>query len=74
MKRDFIKKPRDSYGGIRVRKLISILLTITFCYLTIIGNISNEQFIPIFSMIIGYYFGKSTALDVPGKNNDNIDK
>lgn len=67
MKHSFIKV-------IKVRKLISILLTITFCYLTIIGKISNEQFIPIFSMVIGYYFGKSTALDMPGKNNDDIEK
>lgn len=53
-----------------VRKLIAILLTIVFCYLSIIGMIKTSEFIPIFSMIIGYYFGKSTALDLPDKDRD----
>ncbi|ATD55139.1 hypothetical protein [Clostridium chauvoei] len=46
-----------------VRKIIALLVTIVFCYLSIIGRISSSEFIPVFSMIIGYYFGKSTALD-----------
>ena len=49
-----------------VRKFISILLTIVFCFLCFMGKISTEQFIPIFIMFLGYYFGKSTALDNPG--------
>lgn len=74
MKLDFIKKITSSDGFVGVRKLIAILLTITFCYLSINGKINSEQFVPIFSMIIGYYFGKSTALDIPGKSKDNIEK
>ncbi|MGL6107898.1 hypothetical protein [Romboutsia sp.] len=74
MNLDFIKKLNFNDGSIGVRKMISILLTITFCYLSIVGKINSEQFVPIFSMIIGYYFGKSTALDIPGKNKDNIEK
>lgn len=49
-----------------VRKIIAILLTIIFCCLCFKGKISTDQFIPIFSMVLGYYFGKSTALDNPG--------
>lgn len=48
-----------------VRKIIALLLTIVFCYLSIIGKVSQEQFIPVFSMVLGYYFGKSTALEIP---------
>ncbi|MGL5348218.1 MAG: hypothetical protein ACRDA3_12770 [Peptostreptococcaceae bacterium] len=55
-----------------VRKIIAISLTLVFCYLGVSGKISGEQFTPIFTMVIGYYFGKSTALDVPGKNDENI--
>ncbi|MEF9992647.1 MAG: hypothetical protein RSD22_11280 [Romboutsia sp.] len=51
-----------------VRKLIALLVTIVFCYLSIVGKIKSSEFIPVFSMIIGYYFGKSTALDVPDKD------
>lgn len=53
-----------------VRKIIAILVTIVFCYLSIVGKIKSSEFIPVFSMIIGYYFGKSTALDIPKNNTD----
>lgn len=54
-----------------VRKIIALGVTSVFCYLSIIGKISTNEFIPVFSMIIGYYFGKSTALDGPKDNNQN---
>lgn len=58
-----------------VRKIIAISLTLVFCYLSVIGTITQEQFIPVFSMVLGYYFGKSTALDIPAtKRTDGEDK
>ncbi len=48
-----------------VRKIIAILMTLVFCYLSVRGIIQANEFIPIFSMVLGYYFGKSTALDDP---------
>ena len=54
-----------------VRKIIALGITAVFCYLSIIGKITTAEFIPVFSMIIGYYFGKSTALDVPKDNNQS---
>ncbi|GAB6170492.1 hypothetical protein JCM1393_29520 [Clostridium carnis] len=48
-----------------VRKIIALAVTLVFCYLSISGKVTSDEFIPVFSMIIGYYFGKSTALDVP---------
>lgn len=61
-----------------VRKIIALLLTVVFCYLSMTGKISQDQFIPVFSMVLGYYFGKYTALDNlsnSSKNNEinNID-
>ena len=50
-----------------VRRVIALLLTLVFSYLTLTGKITQEQFMPVFSMVLGYYFGKSTALDIPGK-------
>lgn len=49
-----------------VRKSIAMLITFTFCYLAISGLLSSTEFTSIFSMVIGFYFGRSTALDVPG--------
>ncbi|CEH32936.1 hypothetical protein [Romboutsia lituseburensis] len=56
-----------------VRKIIALLLTIVFCYLSIDGKVTQEQFIPVFSMVLGYYFGRSTALDIPGKKKNQIE-
>jgi hypothetical protein len=71
-------KPIDKHGFLfnildNVRKVIALLLTIVFCYLSIQGKINQDQFIPVFSMVLGYYFGKSTALDIPGKRKDKSD-
>lgn len=52
-----------------VRKLIALGVTGVFCYLSIVGKISTNEFIPVFSMIIGYYFGKSTALELPNHSH-----
>ncbi len=71
---------KSTFGSIR--KIVAISLTGVFCYLAIVGKVTTDQFLPVFSMVIGYYFGKSTALDVPGntqgneivENQDNIGK
>lgn len=54
-----------------VRKVIALSVTLVFCYLSIVGEIKATEFIPVFSMIIGYYFGKSTAQDTPSDKKDN---
>lgn len=40
-----------------VKSIVTILLTILFCYLSGIGKISGEQFLMIFTVVIGFYFG-----------------
>ena len=42
---------------INVKSIISILLTLVFCYLAIVGFIAAELFITIFTVVIGFYFG-----------------
>jgi len=51
-----------------VKRVIAILVTFVFCYLTISGRIDSAQFIPIFSMIVGYYFGRTTE----SENNQDL--
>ncbi|MCY7866138.1 hypothetical protein P8918_13390 [Bacillus spizizenii] len=48
---------------IGIRKIIALSLTAVFCYLTVVGLIGKDEFLPVFSMVVGYYFGRSTALD-----------
>lgn len=46
---------------IEVKKLIALMISITFIILSLAGVIPGDSFINIFLMIIGYYFGQSTA-------------
>ena len=40
-----------------VKSIVTILLTVVFSYLAITGQISGEQFLTIFSVVIACYFG-----------------
>lgn len=40
-----------------VKSIVTILLTIVFCYLSIIKTISPELFMTVFTVVIAFYFG-----------------
>lgn len=40
-----------------VKSIVTLLLTIVFGVLSLNGVISGDQFLTIFTMIIGFYFG-----------------
>lgn len=40
-----------------VKSVVTILLTAVFAYLAVVGRISGEQFLTIFSVVIAFYFG-----------------
>ena len=42
---------------INVKTIISIIMTVVFCYLAIIGVVAAELFVPIYTTIIAFYFG-----------------
>lgn len=42
---------------IDVKSIISLSITVVFCYLAIVGVIAPELFIPIFTTVIAFYFG-----------------
>ena len=46
---------------LQVKKLIALLLTIMFCLLSFKGQVTAEQFLTVFSLVIAFYFGQSTA-------------
>lgn len=46
---------------LQVKKLIALLLTIVFCVLAITKQVTSEQFLTVFSLVIAFYFGQSTA-------------
>jgi hypothetical protein len=40
-----------------VKSIVTILLTLVFCYLSIIKVIPYDTFMTVFSVIIAFYFG-----------------
>ena len=46
---------------IDVKSIVTLTLTGVFSYLAIIGAITAENFMTIFTVIIAFYFGTQTA-------------
>lgn len=46
---------------IKVKSIVTILLTVMFCILAYRKDISNEQFVTIFTTIIAFYFGTQST-------------
>lgn len=46
---------------IEVKKIIALMVTIVFCVLAYKGVVTQEAFVPIVTMVMGYYFGQSTT-------------
>ena len=44
-----------------VKSIVTILLTLVFCYLSIIGVIGAELFLSVFTVVIAFYFGVQSA-------------
>lgn len=40
-----------------IKSIVTILVTIVFCYLSIVQAISAELFMTVFTVIISFYFG-----------------
>lgn len=40
-----------------VKSIVTIVLTGVFCYLSVIGTISAELFMTVYTTIIAFYFG-----------------
>lgn len=45
---------------IQVKKIIALCITFTLVGLACSGKVTSEQFLPLATMVIGYYFGQST--------------
>ncbi|WP_238904580.1 hypothetical protein [Clostridium sp. YIM B02506] len=52
---------KELKGLLQVKKLIALLLTTVFCILSFKGQVTAEQFLTVFSLVIAFYFGQSTA-------------
>ena len=53
-----------------VKSIVTIILTVIFSYLAIVGRISGEQFFEIFSVVVAFYFGTQYQKGKDGTTND----
>ena len=42
---------------IDVKSIVTIILTVVFAYLSVIGFVAVDQFLTVFTVIIAFYFG-----------------
>lgn len=42
---------------LEVKSIVTITTTAVFCYLSITGNVTSEQFMMVFTTVIAFYFG-----------------
>lgn len=50
---------------VEVRKLIALTFTVLFVYMVVTKSVDAVIAVSMINLVIGYYFGKSTALDQP---------
>lgn len=52
---------------IEVRKMTMLYFAVIFGVMVFLNKIPIEYYMPIFTMVFGFYFGRSTALDKAGE-------
>lgn len=53
-----------------VKSIVTIILTVVFSYLAVVGRISGEQFLTIFSVVVAFYFGTQYQKGKESATND----
>lgn len=47
------------------------MMTVVFCVMALMGRVDNQQFMTVFTVVVGFYYGKSTALEMPKERKDD---
>lgn len=55
-----------------VKSIVTILLAIVFCVLSIKGVISGEQFLTVFTTVIAFYYGTQSAKNTTTTTADGV--
>ena len=45
---------------LKIKSIVTILLTLVFCYLSVTGVIPAQLFMTVFTVVIAFYFGTQT--------------
>ena len=44
-----------------VKSLVTLMLSLVFCYLAVIGVVSGQEFLTVFTTVIAFYYGTQKA-------------
>ena len=58
---------------IDVKSIVTFVLTGVFAYLSIIGVVSGEQFLTVFTMVISFFFGTKKGREEKEEEQDGED-
>ena len=47
-----------------VKSIVTIILTAVFAYLAVAGQVTTDQFLTVFTVVIAFYFGTQTERKV----------
>lgn len=42
---------------VSVKSIMTLMFTFVFCFMSIKGDVSGTEFLTIFTMVVGFYFG-----------------
>jgi hypothetical protein len=54
---------------IDVKSIVTLLLVFIFCYLAVVGRVTSQDFMTVFVIVIGFYFGTQTPKGTPTKED-----
>ena len=52
-----------------VKSIVTIVLTAVFAYLAVAGQVSTDQFLTVFTVVIAFYFGTQAEKKAAGDAN-----
>ena len=50
-----------------VKSIVTVILTAVFAYMTIIGAVTGDQFLTVFTVVIAFYFGTQAEKKAQGE-------
>ena len=53
-----------------VKSIVTVILTVVFAYLAVCGQVTTEQFLTVFTVVIAFYFGTQAEKKAQADNGN----
>ena len=53
---------------LNVKSIVTIILTLVFAYLSVVGTITGQDFMTVFAVVIAFYYGTQAQKDAEKKD------